>query len=92
MHSNPAGPQKFGALYMTSALGPLITHHPTVKTEMQAFLVQHVLPSFSSSEGYLRAMVRAPSQTCVFAVLTGRTGVRGRRHAREERAGVDRRG
>jgi hypothetical protein len=49
---------------MTAALGPLITHHPTVKTEMETFLVQHVLPCFSASEGYLRAMVRPRFPAC----------------------------
>jgi hypothetical protein len=61
--SNPAGPQKFGALNMTAALGPFIMRHPTVKTQMEAFLLQHVLPSFQAPEGYLRAMVCGSDQS-----------------------------
>ena len=53
----PAAPQRFGALNMTAALGHLIMRHPDVKNSMEQFLVQHVLPEFSASEPYVRAIV-----------------------------------
>jgi len=55
--SNPAPPQRFGALNMTAVLGPFIMRHPEVKHNMSQFMMQHVLPQFSSSEGFLRAIV-----------------------------------
>lgn len=42
---------------MTAALGPFIMRHPDVQGNMENFLVQHVLPEFSSPEPYLRAIV-----------------------------------
>ncbi|THH18363.1 hypothetical protein EW146_g2600 [Bondarzewia mesenterica] len=54
--SNPAAPQRFGALNMTAALGPFIMRHPDVKHNMPQFMSQHVLSEFSSEEGYLRAI------------------------------------
>ncbi|TFY82908.1 hypothetical protein EWM64_g1102 [Hericium alpestre] len=54
--SNPAAPQRFGALNMTAALGPFIMRHPDVKGNMSQFMMQHVLPEFKSPEGYMRAV------------------------------------
>ena len=42
---------------MTAALGPFIMRHPDVKGNMEQFLVQHVLPEFTSPEPYMRAIV-----------------------------------
>ena len=42
---------------MTSALGPFIMRHPDVQGNMENFLAQHILPEFSSPEGYMRAIV-----------------------------------
>ncbi|EIN12803.1 ARM repeat-containing protein [Punctularia strigosozonata HHB-11173 SS5] len=56
LRSNPASPQRFGALNMVAALGPFIMSHPEVKTNMESFMLQHVLPEFSSSDGYMRAI------------------------------------
>lgn len=42
---------------MTAALGHFIMRHPEVKGSMEQFLVQHVLPEFTSSEPYMRAIV-----------------------------------
>jgi hypothetical protein len=57
MRRNPANPQKFGALNVTAALGQLIMHHPEVQGQMEQFLMQHVLPEYSSPDGYMRAIV-----------------------------------
>ncbi|ETW81490.1 hypothetical protein HETIRDRAFT_125032 [Heterobasidion irregulare TC 32-1] len=54
--SNPAAPQRFGALNMTAALGPFIMRHAEVKNNMAQFMSQHVLPQFTSPEGYMRAI------------------------------------
>ncbi|KAA1474736.1 ARM repeat-containing protein [Dentipellis sp. KUC8613] len=54
--SNPAAPQRFGALNMTAALGPFIMRHPDVKFNMSQFMMQHVLPEFNAPEGYMRAV------------------------------------
>ena len=54
----PAAPQRFGALNMTAALGHFMMRHPDVKNSMEQFLIQHVLPEFTSSEPYMRAIVR----------------------------------
>ncbi|KAG8214391.1 armadillo-type protein [Butyriboletus roseoflavus] len=56
LRSNPAPPQKFGALNITSALGPFIMRHPEVKRSMEEFMVLHVLPEFTASEPYMRAV------------------------------------
>ncbi|KII90665.1 hypothetical protein PLICRDRAFT_52383 [Plicaturopsis crispa FD-325 SS-3] len=56
LRSNAAAPQKFGALNMTAALGPFIMRHPEVKNNMEQFMMQHVLPEFSATEPYLRAI------------------------------------
>lgn len=55
--SNAAPSQKFGALNITSALGPFIMRHPEVKGNMEEFMMQHVLPEFTASEPYMRAIV-----------------------------------
>lgn len=55
--SNAAPPQKFGALNITAALGPFVMRHPEVKGSMEEFMMQHVLPEFTSSEPYMRAIV-----------------------------------
>lgn len=56
LRSNPDSPRRFGALNMTAALGPFIMRHPEVKTSMEQFLNQYVLPEFSSGDGYMRAI------------------------------------
>ncbi|KAH7885476.1 armadillo-type protein [Phlebopus sp. FC_14] len=56
LNSNPAPPQKFGALNITAALGPFIMRHPEVRGNIEQFMMQHVLPQFSASEPYLRAI------------------------------------
>lgn len=43
---------------MTAALGPFMMRHPDVKKNMEQFLIQHVLPEFTSGDGYMRAIVR----------------------------------
>lgn len=55
--SKPPPEQRFGALNMTAALGPFIMRHPNVQDNMEQFMVQHVLPEFSSPEPYMRAIV-----------------------------------
>jgi importin-7 len=55
--SKPSASQRFGALNMTAALGHVIMRHPDVKGSMEQFIVQHVLPEFSSSEPFVRAIV-----------------------------------
>lgn len=57
VHRKPASPQRFGALNMTAALGHFCMRHPEVKGSMEQFLLQHVLPEFTSSEPYMRAIV-----------------------------------
>jgi len=56
LRSNPEAPQKYGALNMTVGLAPFIMRHPEVKDGMEQFLAQHVLPSFTAPEPYLRAV------------------------------------
>ncbi|KAL6303891.1 ARM repeat-containing protein [Sparassis latifolia] len=56
LQSKPAPPQRFGALNMTAGLGPFIMRHPDVKNSMEQFMIQHVLPEFTSSEPYMRAV------------------------------------
>ena len=41
---------------MVAALGPFIMVHPEVKNNMEQFMLQHVLPEFSSSDAYMRAV------------------------------------
>jgi hypothetical protein len=55
--SAPA-PQRFGVLYMATILAPHMIRHPQVKDSMENFMTQFVLPEFSSSEPYMRAVVR----------------------------------
>ena len=43
---------------MTAALGPWMLAHPDVKDEMEHFVMQYVVPEYTSSEPYLRAVVR----------------------------------
>lgn len=57
LYRKPAAPQRFGALNMTAALGPLIMRHPDFKTNMEQFMVQHILPEFGANEPYVRAIV-----------------------------------
>ncbi|KAI0057803.1 ARM repeat-containing protein [Artomyces pyxidatus] len=54
--SQPAPPQRFGALNMIAVLGPFIMRHPEVKMNMEEFMVQHILPEYTSPEAYLRAI------------------------------------
>lgn len=56
LQSNPAPPQRFGALNMSAALGPFIMRHPDVKGQMEQFVMQHVSPQFAAPEPYLRAI------------------------------------
>ena len=56
LQAKPAAPQCYGALNMTAALGPFIMRHPDVKGSMSQFVLQHVLPEFSSPEPYMRAI------------------------------------
>ena len=56
LRSNPAPPQKYGALNMTVSLAPFIMRHPEVKDSMEQFLMTHVFPCFSAPEPYLRAV------------------------------------
>lgn len=57
MLSKPAAPQRYGALNMTAALGPFIMRHPDVKGNMEQFMIQNVLPEFTATEPYMRAVV-----------------------------------
>ncbi|KAM6494523.1 Armadillo-type fold [Amanita muscaria] len=54
--SNAPPPQRFGALNMTAALGPWMLAHPDVKGKMEQFVLQFVLPEYTSSEPYMRAV------------------------------------
>ncbi|KAI0632293.1 ARM repeat-containing protein [Trametes polyzona] len=56
LQSKPDAPQRYGALNMTAALGPFIMRHPDVKGNMEQFLIQHVLPEFTATEPYMRAV------------------------------------
>lgn len=42
---------------MTAALGPFIMRHPEVKGNMEQFMIQNVLPEFTATEPYMRAVV-----------------------------------
>jgi importin-7 len=57
LDTHPASPQRFGALNMLSALAPFAMRHPDVKHKMEDFTMKYVFPEFSSSEGYMRAVV-----------------------------------
>jgi hypothetical protein len=57
LRSNLTPAQRFGALTMMSALGPFIVRHPDVKGSIEQFMVQYVLPGFTSQEPYLRSVV-----------------------------------
>ena len=57
LRSDAAPPQKFGALNMTAALGPWIMKHPEVRNNMEQFVEQFVVPEYTSSEPYMRAVV-----------------------------------
>ncbi|KAG2125272.1 hypothetical protein BD769DRAFT_1606742 [Suillus cothurnatus] len=63
LRSNPTPAQRFGALTMMSVLGPFIVRHPDVKGSIEQFMVQYVLPEFTSQEPYLRSVV------CLFISL-----------------------
>ncbi|KAF5319858.1 hypothetical protein D9758_018456 [Tetrapyrgos nigripes] len=56
LRNNSPAPQRFGALNMTAALGPWIMKHPSVKNDMEQFVMQFVTPELSSSEPYMRAI------------------------------------
>ncbi|KAL1950524.1 hypothetical protein VTO73DRAFT_5648 [Trametes versicolor] len=56
LQSKPAAPQRYGALNMTAALGPFIMRHPEVKGNMEQFMIQNVLPEFTATEPYMRAV------------------------------------
>ncbi|RPD62608.1 ARM repeat-containing protein [Lentinus tigrinus ALCF2SS1-7] len=56
LQAKPAAPQRYGALNMTAALGPFIMRHPDVKGNMEQFVLQHVIPEFSTPEPYMRAV------------------------------------
>ncbi|KAG1858851.1 armadillo-type protein [Suillus subluteus] len=56
LRSNPTPAQRFGALTMMSVLGPFIVRHPDVKGSIEQFMVQYVLPEFTSQEPYLRSV------------------------------------
>ncbi len=43
---------------MTAALGRWIMRHPEVKNNMEQFMLQFVTPELTSSEPYIRAIVR----------------------------------
>ncbi|KAH7924546.1 ARM repeat-containing protein [Leucogyrophana mollusca] len=70
LRSNAPAPQRFGALTMTVALGPFIMRHPDVKGSMEQFMLQHVLPEFSASEPYLRAVACEVVTTVVKSGIT----------------------
>lgn len=55
---NPNQETKFGALTMTSALSGFIMRHPEMKKNMEQFVIGHVIPEFSSPNGWMRAAVR----------------------------------
>ena len=55
---NPNQETKFGALTMTSALSGFIMRHPDMKKNMEQFVIRHVIPEFSSPNGWMRAAVR----------------------------------
>ncbi|KAG7445610.1 ARM repeat-containing protein [Guyanagaster necrorhizus] len=56
LQSNASATQRFGALNMAAALGPWMMKHPTVKDNMETFIMQYVTPQLSSPEPYLRAI------------------------------------
>ncbi|KAH9969835.1 ARM repeat-containing protein [Russula dissimulans] len=56
LDTRPAAPRRFGALNMVSALAPFAMRHPEVKHKMEDFTMRHVLPEFTASEGYIRAV------------------------------------
>jgi hypothetical protein len=58
MHRGSDAPQRFGGLNMAAALGQFMMHHPEIKTKMQDFVTEFVVPELSSSEPYMRAIVR----------------------------------
>ena len=41
---------------MTAALGPFIMRHPDVKGNMEQFILQNIIPEFSTPEPYMRAI------------------------------------
>ncbi|KAG2143678.1 hypothetical protein DEU56DRAFT_754477 [Suillus clintonianus] len=53
--STPA--QRFGTFTMMSVLGLFIVHHLDVKGSIKQFVVQYVLPDFTSQEPYLRSVL-----------------------------------
>ncbi|KAG2125271.1 armadillo-type protein [Suillus cothurnatus] len=65
LRSNPTPAQRFGALTMMSVLSPFIVRHPDVKGSIEQFMVQFVLPKFTSQEPYLQSVACE-----VFGVVT----------------------
>jgi hypothetical protein len=57
MHSDSSPAHKYGALNMTVSVGSFILRHPDLKDNMETFMMQFVLPHFTSSEPYMRAIV-----------------------------------
>ncbi|PVF92855.1 ARM repeat-containing protein [Serendipita vermifera] len=56
--SNDSTPpeQRFGALNMVVCLSSIIMSHPSVKGDIDTFLLRNVVPLFGSEVGYLRAI------------------------------------
>ncbi|KAF8510510.1 ARM repeat-containing protein [Hysterangium stoloniferum] len=46
--------QRFGVLSMTSLLAPCMARHPSVRPELESFLMNQVLHEFNAPEGYIR--------------------------------------
>jgi hypothetical protein len=57
VHSDSLPAHKYGALNMTVSVGSFILRHPDLKDNMETFMMQFVLPHFTSSEPYMRAVV-----------------------------------
>ncbi|KAG2125244.1 hypothetical protein BD769DRAFT_1776392 [Suillus cothurnatus] len=61
----------FGALTMMSVLGPFIVRYSNVKGSIEQFMVQYVLPEFTSQEPYLQSVaceVSISTTSVVFAL------------------------
>lgn len=48
--------QRFGALNMVVCLSSVIMVHPSVKDDIDTFMMNNVIPLLSSEVGYLRAV------------------------------------
>jgi hypothetical protein len=73
---------------MTAALGPWMLAHPDVKDKMEQFVMQFVVPEYSSSEPYLRAVVSLTpiSLYTVTRCINFLLGVRDSRNCDESRS------